>query len=143
MAKPLIFRDHAGKEHIIEVGPSQTDKAGEKPTSTSMSIIISDSLSLNRKCRPGQPQSPTLSKEEIAELAVSGDIRAPFKGNVCEISVKEGQEVSKGDRVAILEAMKMQTPVVSEVAGTVVSISAKIGQAVQPGDKILKIDPAE
>ena len=84
-----------------------------------------------------------LSKEEIAELALSGDIRAPFKGNICEISVKEGQKIEKGDRVAILEAMKMQTPVVSEVAGTVTAISGKVGQALQPGDKIVKIEAAE
>ena len=64
-------------------------------------------------------------------------------GLLVEQYVEEGQEVAKGDRVAIVEAMKMQTPVVSEVDGTVSSISAKIGQAVQPGDKLLKIDPSE
>ena len=84
-----------------------------------------------------------LTKEEIAELALSGDVRAPFTGNICEISVKEGQEVEKGDQVAVLEAMKMQTPVVSEVDGTVTAISGKVGQALQPGDKIVKIEPAE
>jgi len=35
--------------------------------------------------------------------------------------------------------MKMQTPVVSQVAGTVVEIHAKVGSALKAGDKILKI----
>jgi pyruvate carboxylase len=91
----------------------------------------------------GSAAAAVLSKEEIEELAVTGDIRAPFKGNVCEITVKEGQEVQKGDRVAIIEAMKMQTPLACEMTGVVASIHAKIGQALQPGDKILKIEPAE
>ena len=36
--------------------------------------------------------------------------------------------------------MKMQTPIVSEVAGMVNAVSAKVGQMVQAGDRIVKID---
>ena len=138
----LEFRDHAGKEHLVEIGPSQTDKEGEK------NIYLNVDHHQRRfvfepEVQAGTAAAAALSKEEIAELAFSGDIRAPFKGNVCEITVKEGQEVHKGERVAILEAMKMQTPLVSEVNGTVSAISAKTGQALYPGDKILKIDPTE
>jgi biotin carboxyl carrier protein len=67
------------------------------------------------------------------------DIRAPFSCNVCEISVKEDQEVSEGDNLAVVEAMKMQTPLVSQVSGTVVEIHAKLGQPLKLGDKILKV----
>jgi biotin carboxyl carrier protein len=42
--------------------------------------------------------------------------------------------------VVILEAMKMQTPVVSEVSGTVSSLSIKVGNTLKLGDKILKIN---
>jgi biotin carboxyl carrier protein len=48
--------------------------------------------------------------------------------------------VKKGDRVALMEAMKMQTPIQSEIDGIVTAISVKAGAALQPGDKILKID---
>ncbi|MCL7486620.1 MAG: pyruvate carboxylase [Desulfobulbaceae bacterium] len=142
LGETLVFRDHSGKEHMIEVGPSQRDKSGE--ANLYLNVDHHQRIFLFEPELPaGAAAVQALSKEEIAELAISGDIRAPFKGNVCEITVKEGQEIAKGDRVAILEAMKMQTPVVSEVAGTVASISAKTGQAMQPGDKILKVDPAK
>lgn len=142
LGETLEFRDHAGKAHIIEIGPSQTNKAGEK--NIFLNIDHHQRLFVfEPEVRAGAVAAAVLSREEIEELAISGDIRAPFKGNVCEITVKEGQEVQKGDRVAIIEAMKMQTPLLSEVTGTVVSIHAKIGQALQPGDKILKIEPAE
>ncbi|HHO47564.1 MAG TPA: pyruvate carboxylase [Desulfobacteraceae bacterium] len=142
LGETLEFRDHAGKAHIIEIGPSQSNKAGEK--NIFLNIDHHQRLFVfEPEVQAGAAATAVLSKEEIEELAVSGDIRAPFKGNVCEITVKEGQEVAKGDRVAILEAMKMQTPLPSEVTGTVVSIHAKIGQALQPGDKILKIEPTE
>ena len=52
----------------------------------------------------------------------------------------EGQEVMVGDRVAVMEAMKMQTPIISEIQGIITGIFTKPGAALKPGDKILKID---
>ena len=79
--------------------------------------------------------------------ATAGDkdagLLAPMNGTVVSLLVEPGANVRAGTPLLIMEAMKMQTPVVSEVSGTVASISAKIGQAMQPGDKILKVDPAE
>jgi pyruvate carboxylase len=66
-------------------------------------------------------------------------MRATFSCNVCEIVVKEDDEVVVGDKLAVVEAMKMQTPVVSQVEGTVVEIHVKVGDTLKPGDKILKI----
>ena len=142
LGETLVFKDHAGKEHLIEVGPSQKDKSGEANIYLNVDHDQRNFV-FEPELQAGAVAVQTLSKEEIAELAISGDIRAPFKANICEISVKEGEEIAKGDRVAILEAMKMQTPVVSVVAGTVGTISAKIGQVMQPGDKIVKINPEE
>ncbi|MFC1819450.1 acetyl-CoA carboxylase biotin carboxyl carrier protein subunit [Thermodesulfobacteriota bacterium] len=82
---------------------------------------------------------PQLSKKEIEDLAKAGDMRATYSCNVCEIVAKEDEEVAVGDKLAVVEAMKMQTPVVSQVAGTVVEIQAKVGDALKVGDKILKI----
>jgi pyruvate carboxylase len=142
LGETLVFKDHAGKEHLIEVGPSQKDKSGEANIYLNVDHNQRNFV-FEPELQAGAVAVQTLSKEEIAELAISGDMRAPFKANICEISVKEGEEIAKGDRVAILEAMKMQTPVVSVVAGTVGTISAKIGQVMQPGDKIVKINPEE
>jgi biotin carboxyl carrier protein len=53
--------------------------------------------------------------------------------------VEEGQEVEVGDRVMVLEAMKMQTPVASMIKGNVVEIFVELGQSVRPGAKLFKI----
>ena len=74
---------------------------------------------------------------------MAGDMRSSFAGNIVEISVKEGQEILAGDRIAIMEAMKMQTPILSKIDGIVTWISAKACDSLQPGDKILKIDKNE
>ncbi|MFH1148255.1 MAG: acetyl-CoA carboxylase biotin carboxyl carrier protein subunit [Pseudomonadota bacterium] len=86
-------------------------------------------------------EAPKLSKEEIAALAKVGDIRAPFTGNVCQIPAKAGQEVKKGQIVIVLEAMKMQNPIESQLDGKIDQVFVKLGQAIQAGDKLLTIAP--
>lgn len=140
LGETLTFRDHYGKEHMIEVGPTQQSKNGE--TNVMLNVDHHQRVFI---FEPEQQQgtaasAPKLSKKEIADLARAGDVRAPFSGNVCDVTVAVGQEIAQGEQIFVLEAMKMQTPVVSEVAGTVSLISVKIGQALQPGDKVMKID---
>ncbi len=138
LGESLMFKDHDGKEHVIEIGPKQKNDKGE------WSIYLNvDHQERNYTFKEEAPEAaaagPQLSKKEIEDLAKIGDMRATFTCNVCEIAVQEDEEVAVGDKLAVVEAMKMQTPVVSQVAGTVVEIHAKVGDALKAGDKILKI----
>lgn len=138
----LAFRDFQGKEHMIEVGPAPVTDTGE----TSVYLTVDHHHTIYtykpKAAAGGGNEVQTLSKEEILELAKEGDMRSPFTGTIVEISVEEGQEIMVGDRVAIMEAMKMQTPVLSEVSGVVTSITTRKGDALYPGAKMMKIDPA-
>jgi pyruvate carboxylase len=140
IGEKLTFRDHYGKEHMIEIGPKPVNDSGE----TSVYLIVDHHpIAFNYRAQlfTGQTgEAPALSKEEILDLAKAGDVRSPFSGQIVEISVDEGQEVLAGDRVAIMEAMKMQTPILCEMSGIVTSIFAKKGDSLKPGGKILKID---
>ncbi|WP_136810347.1 biotin/lipoyl-containing protein [Desulfosediminicola flagellatus] len=136
----LNFTDMLGKEHIVEIGPSPVVDTGE-----TVVYLTVDHYPRMYRFAPeniigGEAVAAILDKEEIMDLAMAGDIRASFSGNLVKISVDEGQEVKAGDRVAVMEAMKMQTPVVTEIDGIVTAISAKEGAALRPGDKILKVD---
>ncbi len=142
LGESITFRDHSGKEHMLEVGPVQKSEEGE--TNVYLNVDHHERVYVfEPEAVEGTQAVVTLSKEEIEELAAAGDIRAPFAGNVSAINVKEGQEIAEGEQVMVLEAMKMQTPVLSEVAGIVKTISAKVGDALQPGDKLVKIEDSE
>ncbi len=142
LGQTITFKDHAGKDHLLEIGPDQKTDTGE--TNVYLNVDHHQRMFVFEPEQVEGAQAVVkLSKEEIADLAKGGDIRAPFAGNISGISVKVGQEVAEGDQVAVMEAMKMQTPVVSEIAGTIASISGKVGDSLQPGDKILKIDDGE
>jgi acetyl-CoA carboxylase biotin carboxyl carrier protein len=63
-------------------------------------------------------------------------IKAHITGTVWKIEVKEGDAVSEGTVIAILESMKMEMPVESEDEGQVAVIHVKEGQPVTEGDPI-------
>ena len=74
------------------------------------------------------------------EAAGSGEIRAPMHGRLVALSVAEGAEVAAGDRLAVMEAMKMQHEITAPVAGRVAAISAAEGAQLAADDPILTIE---
>lgn len=75
------------------------------------------------------------------EQAGSGSVVAPMHGQLLSILVEQGQMVAKGDRLAVLEAMKMQHELVAQVDGVVGSVWAKAGTQLAAGDRILMVEP--
>ncbi len=66
---------------------------------------------------------------------------AEIVGNVWKITARVGDQVAKGDTVAVLESMKMEIPVVAPAGGHVSRILVDINQIVQEGDAVVEIDP--
>jgi biotin carboxyl carrier protein len=67
-------------------------------------------------------------------------ITAYMPGRVVAILVEEGQEVTTGQGVVVLEAMKMQNEIRAEHDGTVTRIHVQTGQAVEGGDPLFEMD---
>jgi len=59
------------------------------------------------------------------------EIIAPMGGKVIDVKVKSGDAVQEGDEVVILEAMKMELPVVADASGTVKEVKCNKGDAVE------------
>ena len=76
---------------------------------------------------------------ESAEEAAGGAVKAPMHGLLLAIEVKVGDTVAKGQRVGVLEAMKMQHEILAGVDGTVEEVSATAGLQIGAGDLILMI----
>lgn len=67
------------------------------------------------------------------------DVTMPMNGKVIAINVELGQKVEDDEEVVVIEAMKMELPVVATEAGTVKEIKAKVGESYQVGDVIVVI----
>ena len=83
-----------------------------------------------RKAAPA-PKAPAAAPK--AAGAGSVKVEAGAAGKVFKVEASVGQKVSKGDTVIILEAMKMEIPVVAPQDGTVASIDVAVGDAVEAG----------
>ena len=75
---------------------------------------------------PAAPAAP-------AAGAGSVEVKAGAAGKVFKLEASVGQSVKKGDAVVIIEAMKMEIPVVAPEDGTVASINVAVGDAIESG----------
>ena len=73
----------------------------------------------------------------------NGEMRAPMPGLIVDVLAKVGDEISKGDKVLVLEAMKTQQPFVAPFDGTVTSLSVQKGDQVADGDLLAVVSPKE
>ena len=79
-------------------------------------------------------------RKKSAAPAVSGDaLTAPMQGTIVKVAVADGDVVAAGDLVVVLEAMKMEQPLVAHRAGTVRNLSAAVGATVSGGEVVCEI----
>ncbi len=67
------------------------------------------------------------------------DVTMPMNGKVISLKVQVGQAVEEDQELLIIEAMKMELPIVTPEAGTVKEIKAKEGESYQVGDVLAVI----
>ncbi|MDR9458977.1 MAG: acetyl-CoA carboxylase biotin carboxyl carrier protein subunit [Dehalococcoidia bacterium] len=67
-------------------------------------------------------------------------IISSMPGRVIDIKVKIGDEVTKGQELCIIEAMKMQMPVKSTQNGKVIDIRIEVGQGIKKGDVLMELE---
>ncbi len=82
----------------------------------------------------------TAPVRQKADIAKPGEVGAPIPGAVTLLHVKAGDKVSKGDKLLVMEAMKMQTTVYAPIAGRVSKIVAGVHENVQAHDLLLSIE---
>jgi len=66
-------------------------------------------------------------------------VTSPLPGVIIEVSVKEGQAVKAGQKVAVIEAMKMENEIQADADGTITAILVAKGDSVLEGAEIVKI----
>lgn len=85
------------------------------------------------KAAPVAPKAAPAAAPKAAGAAGGIKVTAGAAGKVFKIEASVGQKVAKGDAVVIIEAMKMEIPVVAPEDGTVASIDVAVGDAVEAG----------
>ena len=100
-----------------------------------MHVIIDGSQTTLRK--------PTYDASDIEDGAATGAIRAPINGRVAKLFVGMGAAVEKGDKIAVVEAMKMEHVITAAVSGTIDKLPVAEGAQVNQGTLLAHIHVAE
>jgi len=89
--------------------------------------------------RPGRA-GPSDDEEEAEVVGEGETMTAEMQGTILEVNVEEGDEVSQGDVLCVLEAMKMENDVVAEYGGTVEEVRVSADESADMGDVLFVID---
>lgn len=86
-----------------------------------------------RKMAAAAPKAAPAAAPKAAGGAGNVKVEAPVAGKVFKVEANVGASVKKGDTILILEAMKMENPIVAPEDGTVASIDVAVGDSVESG----------
>ena len=88
---------------------------------------------------------PVVKKRRAAggKKKKSGTVSANIPGKIVTIEVEVGQEVTEGQVILILEAMKMQNEIQAPINGKVVSVNCEEGQSIEANVPLVVIEPKE
>ncbi|MFI7461011.1 acetyl/propionyl/methylcrotonyl-CoA carboxylase subunit alpha [Nonomuraea sp. NPDC049646] len=92
---------------------------------------------------PAAAKAPRRSGGARKHATAGGDaLVSPMQGTIVKVVATDGDVVSEGDTVVVLEAMKMEQPLTAHKSGTVTGLSAAVGQTVTSGATICEIKDA-
>ncbi|WP_108717988.1 biotin carboxylase N-terminal domain-containing protein [Miniimonas sp. S16] len=126
--------DGALERVVVEVGGKRLE------------VVLPASLGIlggaRARQRPGRPRP--LARPAGAAAAAGGNaLASPMQGTIVKVAVADGDAVAAGDLVVVLEAMKMEQPLVAHKAGVVTGLSAAVGAGVSSGEVLCQIIAAE
>lgn len=88
---------------------------------------------------PSTDSGPSIGAGAKPFSGQGGTIKSPLPGAVLSIHVKPGDKVTVGQKLMVVEAMKMENNIDSDKDGTVLSVAVTKGQSVMEGDVLLEI----
>ncbi len=122
--KVLIIR-------LISIG--QPDKDGRRAISYELNGIARETFVLDKTVAPKTKARPK------ADLNDATQVPAPIPGLIAQLNVSVGSKVKKGDKLLMMEAMKMQNTVYAPCDGVVAELNAALGDTVEAKDLLVKI----
>ena len=135
-----------GNEYNVEIGSVEGNIADVTVNGASYKAEMDTPVNPAVQNSPAAPQTdkpaPAPAPAAAAPAAPAGAgkaVTSPLPGVIIEVSVKEGQAVKAGQKVAVIEAMKMENEIQASSDGTVTAVLVNKGDSVLEGAEIVKI----
>lgn len=133
-----------GNEYVVAVNGIADGVADVTVNGVGYNVELADGFASPGTAAPAPAAqaapAPAAAAAPAAKPAGAGKaVKSPLPGVIIEVSVKEGQAVKAGQKVAVIEAMKMENEIAAESDGTVTAIHVNKGDSVLEGADIVTI----
>jgi len=143
LALPLIAE---GETIVAEIAygvdGAKVSVDGTKPATDAAAVVSDTTVYVLRNGRQTKVSLRDVTLDDAAGEGQGGLVRAPMHGKVLALLVEQGAVVTRGQRVAIIEAMKMEHTLTAPLDGVVAEIAVAANAQVQEGAKLMIIEPA-
>jgi 3-methylcrotonyl-CoA carboxylase alpha subunit len=139
---PLI----ADGEKIVAAaafGPTGLDVTVDEQRPGGIAIADNEAIYVHHRGRQTRVTLRDLALDQAGNADSTGLVRAPMHGKVLAVLVDQGARVTRGQRVAIIQAMKMEHALAAPFDGTVAEVSVSPETQVDEGAAVLRIEPAQ
>lgn len=102
--------------------------------------FVSSDLSVSLHGRTARVERVQRGKKRVVRSADETALEAPMPGTCRDVFVAPGTKVEKGQRLVLIEAMKMEHEIRSPRAGVVKTVNVKKGEAVSPGAALVELE---
>jgi acetyl/propionyl-CoA carboxylase alpha subunit len=109
---------------------------------SAVAVREGDKTLVSYKGRQYMIEKPTAAAKSGGP-AKTGAMKAPMPGLVVDVLTQEGAQVKKGDKLLVIEAMKVQQPYLAPFDGIVKQLPAKKGEQVDEGVLLVLVEPLE
>lgn len=99
-------------------------------------LMTLSGIEIKEQAKPARQQTPPPAKPAAADRIV----RAPLPGSIIEVKVRPGEFVREDSTLLILEAMKMESDIHSNLSGKVLKVHVQKGDTVQEGDPLVELE---
>lgn len=132
-----------GNEYNVQIDPGEENKLDVFVDGKPFHVELDKPVAAPKQfaAKPVTVAAPAVGAPAAAEAPAAGGasgekVTSPLPGVILDIAVKEGDAVKKGDKVCVLEAMKMENVIEATADGTIKEIKVKKSDSVLEGDVI-------
>ena len=129
-----------GKEYNVSIGAAEGKNLTVNVNGADYQVELENAPAAAPVAAPAaapKADAPAAAAPKPAGAGVT--VKSPLPGIIISVDVKEGQAVKSGQKVAVIEAMKMENDILAEADGTITAIHTRKGDSVLEGADIVTI----
>jgi glutaconyl-CoA/methylmalonyl-CoA decarboxylase subunit gamma len=129
-----------GHQYEVEIKDFNNNIADLEVNGTPFKVEVENQVTFTKTPNIGRPQSKAPAPPVAPSIsAATSPVISPLPGTILQITVKVGDKVQKGDKLLIMEAMKMENNIQADRDGEIKSIKVAIGDNVLQGAVLVEI----